>query len=94
MVLLKNEGSMLPLKSKPGNVAVIGPSANDPDALLGNYNGIPPHIITPLEGLERAWGETSCPLRARRHLHGAIECAHSAECARLRPSPARAPTRV
>src|SRR5277367_2026089 len=57
MVLLKNEGSALPLKSTPNNVAVIGPSANDPDALLGNYNGIPPHMITPLEGLERVWGE-------------------------------------
>ncbi len=57
MVLLKNEGSALPLKSKPSNVAVIGPSANDPDALLGNYNGIPPHIITPLEGMELAWSE-------------------------------------
>ncbi len=56
MVLLKNEGA-LPLQSKPGNLAVIGPTANDPDALLGNYNGIPPHIITPLEGMERAWGE-------------------------------------
>ncbi len=59
MVLLKNEGSALPLKSTPRNVAVIGPSANDPDALLGNYNGIPPHIITPLEGMERAWTSNS-----------------------------------
>jgi beta-glucosidase len=59
MVLLKNDGGVLPVKSKPGNVAVIGPSANDPDALLGNYNGIPPRIITPLEGLERAWSEAN-----------------------------------
>jgi len=40
MVLLKNEGGILPLKSTVRKIAVIGPSADDPVGLLGNYNGI------------------------------------------------------
>ena len=34
-------------------IAVVGPSADDPVALLGNYNGISSRQVTPLEGLER-----------------------------------------
>ncbi len=56
MVLLRNENQTLPLAAKAKKIAVIGPTAFDPDALLGNYNGIPPHIVTPLEGIEREWG--------------------------------------
>jgi beta-glucosidase len=50
VVLLKNDKQTLPLGEKP-RLAVIGPAADDPDALLANYNGIPSHIVTPLEGL-------------------------------------------
>ncbi|MFL6354198.1 MAG: glycoside hydrolase family 3 C-terminal domain-containing protein [Bryobacteraceae bacterium] len=59
MVLLKNERHLLPLENAPRNIAVIGPAADDPDALLGNYNGIPSHILTPLEGIEREFGNRS-----------------------------------
>jgi beta-glucosidase len=51
-VLLKNDG-VLPLSPTVRRIAVIGPSANDPVALLGNYNGISSRQVTPLEGLER-----------------------------------------
>ena len=53
IVLLKNEGGVLPLSPSVGRIAVIGPSADDPVALLGNYNGISSRQVTPLEGLER-----------------------------------------
>jgi beta-glucosidase len=53
VVLLKNEGGLLPLSRSVGKIAVIGPSADDPVALLGNYNGISSRQVTPLEGLER-----------------------------------------
>jgi beta-glucosidase len=51
IVLLKNNG-LLPLK-KEGlkKIAVTGPNANDPEVQLGNYNGIPETIYTPLDGL-------------------------------------------
>lgn len=52
MVLLKNDG-ILPLK--PGsakNILVVGPLADQTGVLLGNYNGIPTHTVTVLEGLK------------------------------------------
>ena len=57
IVLLKNESQTLPLLSVPKRIAVIGPSADDPDTLLGNYNGIPSHIVTPLAGIQRKFGK-------------------------------------
>jgi len=53
IVLLKNERGILPLRSTIGRIAVIGPSADDPVALLGNYNGISSKQVTPLEGIAR-----------------------------------------
>jgi len=54
MVLLKNEGGILPLDRGLSKIAVIGPNANDVGLLLGNYNGIPSDPITPLRGIREA----------------------------------------
>ncbi|HEU4582570.1 MAG TPA: glycoside hydrolase family 3 C-terminal domain-containing protein [Polyangiaceae bacterium] len=51
MVLLKNQGSLLPLSKDLGSIAVIGPNANDPHVLVGNYFGVPSEPITPLQGI-------------------------------------------
>jgi beta-glucosidase len=51
IVLLKNENKTLPLKKDIQNIAVIGPYADAPEVLLGNYNGQPSKSITPLEGI-------------------------------------------
>ncbi len=53
IVLLKNQGGILPLKSTVSKIAVVGPSANDPIGLLGNYNGISSKQVTPLEGITK-----------------------------------------
>jgi len=53
IVLLKNEGGLLPLGRGLRTIAVIGPNADDPDVLLGNYNGIPSDPVTPLDGIRR-----------------------------------------
>jgi beta-glucosidase len=53
VVLLKNDHGVLPLGRSIRRIAVIGPSADDPIALLGNYNGISSKQVTPLEGIER-----------------------------------------
>ena len=50
MVLLKNNG-LLPLKSAPITIAVIGPNADSFDALVGNYYGKPSAPVTVLDGL-------------------------------------------
>ena len=53
IVLLKNENRTLPLSKNLKTIAVIGPNADDIDALLGNYNGIPTAPVTPLEGIRK-----------------------------------------
>jgi beta-glucosidase len=53
IVLLKNQGGILPLKPTVGRIALVGPSADDPIGLLGNYNGISSRQVTPLEGIAR-----------------------------------------
>jgi len=56
MVLLKNEHALLPLAKSLDSIAVIGPNADEPRNLLGDYvpNAIPQHIITVLEGIQKA----------------------------------------
>jgi beta-glucosidase len=51
IVLLKNEGGLLPLKKTIKTLAVIGPNADNVESLLGNYNGEPTAPVTPLAGL-------------------------------------------
>lgn len=63
IVLLKNTNGTLPLRADAfratkaaedadtPTLALIGPHANASEALLGNYQGIPAHIVTPLEGV-------------------------------------------
>jgi beta-glucosidase len=52
MVLLKNDGT-LPLKTSGANLLVVGPLANQTRVLLGNYNGIPTHTVSILEGIKK-----------------------------------------
>jgi beta-glucosidase len=56
IVLLKNEGSTLPLSKNIKRIAVIGPNADNPIAVLGNYNGIPSIIVTALQGIKNKVG--------------------------------------
>ena len=51
MVLLKNQGGLLPLRSAPRTIAVIGPNADSLDALVGNYYGTPSQPVTVLDGI-------------------------------------------
>jgi beta-glucosidase len=52
LVLLKNQNNLLPLKKNYRQIAVIGPTANDEQVLLGNYNGTPSKSVTLLQGIE------------------------------------------
>ena len=51
MVLLKNEGGLLPLNKDINTIAVIGPNADSKTVLLGNYNGTPSKYVTAIEGI-------------------------------------------
>lgn len=57
MVLLKNEAGTLPLSKNIKTIAVVGPNANDRNAVLGNYNGFPSKIITVLDGIRAKVGK-------------------------------------
>jgi beta-glucosidase len=54
-VLLKNEGDLLPLSTERiATIAVIGPNADNREALLGNYAGTPSRTRTLLEGIQES----------------------------------------
>jgi beta-glucosidase len=56
MVMLKNEGNVLPLsKSKYSSIMVVGPNATSYDAMIGNYHGTS-KIINFVEGITAAVG--------------------------------------
>jgi len=71
-VLLKNDG-LLPLnRSKVRRIAVFGANATDQSMLYGNYNGIPTHAVTILNGIRELAGANidvtyaeGCPLVIR-----------------------------
>jgi len=65
MVLLKNQGGVLPLRRDLGTLAVIGPNADQWLMLLGNYNGVPGETVTPLTGIRRAVSPRTRVLFAR-----------------------------
>ncbi len=51
IVLLKNDKHLLPLDKGIRSVAVVGPLAFYPKMLLGNYNGLSPDMVTPVQGI-------------------------------------------
>ena len=65
IVLLKNAGSVLPLRKDIGTIAVIGPNCDDRRMLLGNYEGAPADSITPLHGIREAVSRGTRVLYAR-----------------------------
>jgi beta-glucosidase len=64
IVLLKND-QLLPLSRDIGTVAVIGPTADDVMALLGNYYGTPASPVTVLQGIRAAVGAKTKVLYSR-----------------------------
>ena len=51
IVLLQNKNNILPLQKGKEKIAVIGPNADNSPMMWGNYNGMPNHTITILEGI-------------------------------------------
>ncbi|HSY73566.1 MAG TPA: glycoside hydrolase family 3 C-terminal domain-containing protein [Alloacidobacterium sp.] len=57
IVLLKNDGNILPLQGSVKTIAVVGPNAEALDVLEGNYNGAALHPVTPLAGLQAKFAD-------------------------------------
>ncbi|MBI3716085.1 MAG: glycoside hydrolase family 3 C-terminal domain-containing protein [Betaproteobacteria bacterium] len=64
MVLLKND-KVLPLSKNIATLAVIGPTADELSALLGNYYGTPAAPVTVLQGIRAAVGANTKVIYAR-----------------------------
>jgi len=58
VVLLKNEDHFLPLRETYKTIAVIGPDADNVDALTGNYNGTPSKPVTVLAGIRQRFSHS------------------------------------
>ncbi len=52
IVLLQNNGGILPLKRNAEKIAVIGPNADNEPMMWGNYNGTPNQTVTILKGIK------------------------------------------
>ncbi len=64
IVLLKNDGNLLPLDPKAGKrIAVIGPNADV--CRLGSYSGSPDHVVSLLEGIQRRLGDSADVLHSQ-----------------------------
>ncbi len=80
MTLLQNKNNVLPL-DKSARIAVVGPNADDATMLWGNYNGVPSHTTTILEGIREIGGKTipylrGCDLVNKKVLESKLpECA-------------------
>lgn len=65
IVLLKNADGVLPLRRDPASLLVVGPTAANVGALLGNYYGVSPRMVTLMEGIvERVSDSTRAKYRA------------------------------
>lgn len=68
IILLKNEKETLPLSKELKTLAVIGPNADNWEALVGNYNGIAKHPVTVLEGIKNKLKNTNILFAEGSHL--------------------------
>jgi beta-glucosidase len=56
VVLLRNQGNVLPLSKHLKKIAVVGPNADNALTILGNYNGTPSKLVTALQGIKDKLG--------------------------------------
>lgn len=61
IVLLKNEGNLLPLAKEVSSIAVIGPLGDDHENPLGCWSckGSPEHVVSVLEGVREAFPQAT-----------------------------------
>lgn len=73
MVLLRNEGNLLPITDAPRRIAVLGPNADSFDTLVGNYYGTPGDPVTVLDGLRARFPDSQIDYVQGTGLIGAPE---------------------
>jgi len=94
VVLLKNEGNVLPLPKDLGSLAVLGPMADNPTDQMGCwvFDGRPEDVITPLQALRDRLGKRqvrfapgleTCRDTRRKGFAQAVAAARQADAALL-----------
>ena len=68
IVLLKNTNEILPLSKDIKTIAVVGPNADNWEALIGNYNGIAKNPVTVFEGIKNKLKNTTILYAEGAHL--------------------------
>ncbi len=76
IILLKNKDNVLPLSKDIKTLAVIGPNADNWEALIGNYNGIPKHPFTVLDGIKNKLKNTEILFAEGSHLADGVHNLH------------------
>lgn len=76
IVLLKNKNNILPLSEDIKTIAVVGPNADNWEALVGNYNGIALDPVTVLEGIQSKLGNTEILYAEGSHLAEGVSNLH------------------
>ncbi len=76
IVLLKNENEILPLSKSIKRIAVVGPNADNWEALVGNYNGIAKNPVTVLEGIKNKLKNSEVLYAEGSHLADGISNLH------------------
>ncbi len=77
IVLLKNENQTLPLSKDIKTLAVIGPNADNWEALVGNYNGIAKNPVTVLKGLQNKLTDVDILYAEGSHLAEGVSNLHA-----------------
>ncbi len=81
IVLLQNKNNVLPLQKNKERMAVIGPNVDDKPMMWGNYNGVPNHTVTILDGIkakqEKLIALPSCDLTYNM----VMDCLLGSQCA-------------
>ena len=87
IVLLQNkpqsgasQETVLPLRKNVEKIAVIGPNADNAPMMWGNYNGMPTHTVTILDGIrakqKKLYYEAGCDLTYDR----VMDCLMASQC--------------
>ncbi|MBO4850375.1 MAG: glycoside hydrolase family 3 C-terminal domain-containing protein [Prevotella sp.] len=80
IVLLQNNDGILPLKKNKEKIAVIGPNANNEPMMWGNYNGVPNHTATILDGIKAKQKKVTYLPACDLTYDKVMECRMESEC--------------